>query len=451
MQNTLELYYWMLVYLRRFTEYYANAADTNSRYPSGYKKPEKIKQQLDKSVHDLMEIAYKHPLYRKKFDEYNLHPEDFNTAEDLTNFPTLSKVELRDYMNQECDKLDALNKKNYYVNKTSGSSGYPMKILYSTREKACSNANWIGVLMVHGFNPFKDCVMAIKGDFIEKHTDSWIQKMGFMRRYIYCALDDIPFLIDRINEHKPALIYAHKSALVRIVLYARNHGIDIYKPKMILSTSELLDPSSYKIITDYFGEILFNSYGAQEVTALTYTNAGAPNKHYVMYDTHYFLVNNGEKLISPMTLKQGETLSGDIVVTGLFKHDFPVINYEIKDEVVVKNDSGLPYISEIRGRKTDWFLFEDGDRVGFSAFWDVVLLITECEQMRFIQKDYHNIVVQCVQAQGAPAREEIEKKVIAELSKRLKKDNITYSFDWVDALPVDDNMKIKFMICEIKE
>lgn len=396
----------------------------------------------NKKLYQIMNTAYNIPLYRKKFEEVNLMPDDFRTVEDLPKFPSLSKEELREWMLSE---IAAGKDKHNFVNSTSGSSGIPLKVIYGIREKATANANWLYLLKIHGYNPLFDKTMAIKINAYTtgKGRDSFIQKLGFYRRYVYSSLEDVSKLVKALNYHQPVLLYASKSTLVRMVLYANKKGIDLYKPKLICSTSELLDDLSYKIITDYFGKILFQSYGAEEVSAFTYTNCDNPNKHYIMWNTHTFFVKDSKGSV----ISEG---IGNIYVTSLYQKKFPIINYDLKDDVEIFKEMGITYIKKICGRMTDWFEFANGDKVGYLPFYALAENCPYCFQMRFIQENYHLIRIQLVKNDCTETKAEIEQYIGQELKKLLKRNDLYYEYEWMDAIPLDENKKIKFMISKIK-
>jgi phenylacetate-coenzyme A ligase PaaK-like adenylate-forming protein len=426
---------WTVVeYVRLLSKYTKDGA---------YKNPKKLMAYSDKQIYKVMKRAYTIPIYRKKFDTINLLPEDFKCRKDLLKFPILTKMELREWMNTE---LENVNTESLFINCTSGSSGMPLSMLYSVHDKAVANANWMRLLKIHGYNPFKDCTMAIKVNTKMRGNagDSLVQKLGICRRYTYSALMDISELANALNEKKPTLLYANKSILVRLILYAYKEHIELYKPRLICSTSELLDVTSRKLITEYFGDVLFESYGAEEVSAFTYTQCDNPEKHYITWDTHTFFTRKPDGNLSLME-------SGDIIVTSLFQKKYPVINYELKDSVELFQDGTMPYIKKICGRRTDWFIFEDGDRLGFQPFYHIAEICPYCYQMRFIQLDYHHIKIQLVKNGVDATKVQIEQYIEEKLDNLIKKDNIIYIFEWMSEIPLDSNNKIKFMISNIAQ
>lgn len=408
-----------------------------------YKNIHALMRKSDRQVHRLMKRAYQIPFYRKKFEACGLRPDDFHCRADLMKFPVTTKTQLREWMEQECSKAAAANG---FINRTSGSAGIPLKMLYSIHDKAVANANWIRILKIHGYHPLTDCTMAVKINSSGRGglQDSLIQKCGMFRRYTYSALMEMPDLAEALNTKKPVLFYANKSVLVRLVLYAKNHQIQLYKPRLICSTSEHLDAPARKLITGYFGHVLFESYGAEEVSAFTYTLCSDPDRHYVTWDTHTFFTRKADGSCCP-------DASGEMVVTSLYQRKYPVINYELKDEAEVFSEDGIPYIKKVCGRRTDWFFFEDGERLGFQPFYILAEDCPYCDQMRFIQLDHWNIKIQLVKNEALVSVRQAEEELARKLDSLIRKKNIKYQFEWLDEILPDQNQKLKFMVSNLAE
>ena len=108
-----------------------------------------VKRIQDRRVRRLVRKAYRIPFYKERFDAAGVKPEDIRTGADLTRLPLLHKEELRAWMKEEAKnpRYD-----NWYHDTTSGSSGEPLMILLSPREKAYMMANWFRVMMLAGYN-----------------------------------------------------------------------------------------------------------------------------------------------------------------------------------------------------------------------------------------------------------------------------------------------------------
>lgn len=404
---------------------------------------DKIIRIQNKNIRKLMEEAYKIPFYKERFIYAGVKPEEFNCAEDLVKFPVLTKDELRKWIDSELQE-NPKKYKDYIVATTSGSTGTPLKIYYSPKEKAVSNANWLRILHEQGYNSFFDSTMAVRGQSkIPKNGDSILQKFGLLRRFTYSYLLDGRELLSLLNQKKPDFLYAHKSKLIQMALDSKNEGIEVFKPDIYASVSETLDDKSILLLKDVFGEGLFNSYGCEETSALTFTVKGDLKHHYVLEDTHVINLYDDYNKLSD---------SGRMILTSLFQYSFPIINYDIGDYAQKVDYKGNKCLTNIQGRLNDWFVFNDGTKLNFQPFSAVTQKCEDIIQIRFIQEDYENIKIIAVQnKESKKGTHTIEKEFIDKLKMSTGKTEVNYTFEWKSSIPLDDNGKIRFMKTYIGE
>ena len=134
----------------------------------------------NRRIRKLVKKAYRIPFYRERFDRAGVKPSDIRTAADLVKLPLLKKEELRAWMKEE-DKKPKY--KNWYRDTTSGSSGEPLMILLSPREKAYMMANWFRVMMLAGYNPFFGKTMSRKSAHsVSAGYDTTLQRLGILTK-----------------------------------------------------------------------------------------------------------------------------------------------------------------------------------------------------------------------------------------------------------------------------
>ena len=133
----------------------------------------------DKRVRKLVKRAYEIPFYRKRFDEAGVKPEDIRTGDDLSKLPLLTKDELRAWMNEEAKdpKYDC-----WFHDTTSGSSGIPLMLLVSPKEKAYNMAKQmnipvLGIIENYSYVKCPDCGKEIKV-FGESHVEEAAREMN---------------------------------------------------------------------------------------------------------------------------------------------------------------------------------------------------------------------------------------------------------------------------------
>ena len=409
----------------------------------------KIKTRQDRRVHKIMKRAYTHvPYYRAIFDENGLTPADFRTTEDLVKFPVMTRKDLREWMQSEfaahLDKID-----DWEIFSTSGSSGVPLKFALTHREAACMNANWIRVLMFAGYDPFRGKMLS----FLTTHSkvdpkkgDSWVQKLGIMRRrivpeHLYVG-EGMRDLIELVNDYKPDCLCFRKNVLVRMALYAKKNGLSIHKPKVYTPVSEMVDEMTRRLLLDTYGPGLMDAYGCNETGSCAVRLPGSDH-YYIYSDTHVLnLIDEDGNLAD----------EGKVIGTTLYKRDFPIINYEIGDTATSETIDGVRYLKTIKGRTNDMVKHADGTETSATELMKIPNGITGIAQFRYVQTGLDEIHILLVRDEGDDrySKEDIEKYFGEKIEKLYGKPEYKLVFEWMDEIPPDENGKMRCFIRRVE-
>lgn len=425
------------------TLYYLMKLD--KKVPQDYSK---AKARQDKLVHKTMKRAYKHvPYYRQKFEEIGLTPDDFRTTEDLVKFPVMNRKELREWMQAEFEAHPD-KKEDWEIFSTSGSSGVPLKFALTHREAACMNANWIRVLMFAGYKPFTGKMLS----FLTTHSkvdpkkgDSWVQKLGIMRRkivpeHLYVG-EGMRDLIELVNEYKPDCLCFRKNVLVRMALYAKNHDMKIHQPKVYTPVSEMVDAVTRKLLLETYGPGLMDAYGCNETGSCAVRLPGS-DLYYIYADTHVLnLIDEDGKLAD----------EGRVIGTTLYKRDFPIINYEIGDTATSETIDGLRFIKTIKGRTNDMVKHANGTETSATELMKIPNGIVGIAQFRYIQTAMDEITILLVKDPGSNenSKEDIEKFYEKKVEELYGRPEYKLKFEWMDEIPPDENGKMRCFICRV--
>lgn len=406
-----------------------------------------IKKKQNKKLFQLMKAAYEIPFYRDRFDSNNLTPDDFHCAEDLEKFPILTRNDLRKWMQDVIQKDPSLLEK-CQVYGTSGSSGVPLRFLLSQRETACMNASWIRVLMYAGHRPLRGRMLT----FLTTHQkvdpkkgDSWIQRLGFMNRkivpeHLYVG-EGMKDLIELVNEYRPDTICFRKNVLVRMAIYARNHGMKIYNPKAYTPVSEMVDEITRNLLLETFGPGLFDAYGCNETGNCAVKLPGS-DVFYVYNDTHVLNIVDDENRLAD---------EGRLIGTALYKKDFPIINYEIGDTATSEMRDGVRYIKTIKGRTNDLVQHADGVETSAAELYKIFHGSDGVAQFRFVQDriDEFRILLVKDPINTKTTREDIEKFVTEKIEALYGDSEYRLRFEWMDEIPPDENGKMRCFVCNV--
>ena len=405
-----------------------------TKLPMNYKKAKKTQ---DKRVRKLVRRAYEIPFYKERFDSVGVKPSDIKEGKDLAKLPLLTKAELREWMNEEAKKPGY---ESWYHDCTSGSTGNPMMILFSPREKAYNMANWFRVMLLYGYNPFFGKTMSPVSTHSQSGSQTtFLQKIGILRRQFIDNQQSEEDIIKQINEYKPDFLYSNKSTLMKIALYAKKNNIELHKPKWFCPTGEMLDTNAVNLLREAFGGMLVDSYGTTETGSVLTRKNGEPR-----------YVTNTESFVMNIYDENDELSdSGRIVVTPLYLVDLPIINYVIGDSVKGKYEGEELVVTEVQGRLNDLIKHKNGK---VTSYFEINKLLGEFHdivQLRFIQKSYELLHIQCVKNQDVDTPiEEIEKRFTYELNQRFR-EPMEIEYEWMDVIPPDANGKLRTIISEV--
>ena len=407
---------------------------------------QKLKARQNKNIRRLMKAAWKIPFYRKRFEESNLRPEDFKCSEDLVRFPVLTKAELREWM-RELYEQNPGKRDLWDATSTSGSSGIPLKLYQSQREHAIANASWIRILMSFGYDPFFGKMISFESSYRDTKTrrDSVVQKLGILQRRILsekrCTDDGMDDVIRELNEYRPDLICLRKNCIVRLALYAQEHNLPVHKPKWYIPVSEMVDEMTENILAKTFGAGLVDAYGCDETGSCVVKYPG--RKYYdICNDTHVVNIYDEQNHLAD---------NGRMILTPLYKTDFPIINYDVGDLASSFTCEGIRYITKIHGRLNDMIRHEDGSESSVLELRKIPNGITGIVQFRYVQESFHDLRVELVRdpkdhTYTDSQIEEFFKKQI----EQLYGDEFRISVTWMDVIPPDPNGKLRCFVCNVQ-
>lgn len=407
------------------------------------KDPKKIKRKQNRNVHRLMKAAYEIPFYRKRFDENHLTPDDFHCSEDLVKFPVTTKADLRLWMKEMYDTHPE-TRDSWDATSTSGSTGVPLRLYQSQREHACANASWIRTLMSFGYDPFFGKMISFESSYRteKKQHDSILQKFGILQRRKLsekrCVGDGMREVIAELNHYAPDLICLRKNCIVRIALYAQEHNITIRQPKWYIPVSEMVDEMTRSILEKTFGPGLVDAYGCDETGSCLVKRPG--NDYYdACNDTHVVNIYNEDNQLSN---------DGKVILTTLYKHDFPIINYDVGDIASSYIKDGIRYVTKIHGRLNDMVKHENGDQTSVLELRKIPNGITGIAQFRYVQDSFHDLRVELVRDPQdlTYSNEEITAFFMQKLTT-LYGDEFRIQIEWLDVIPPDPNGKLRCFIC----
>ena len=215
--------------------------------------------------------------------------------------------------------------------------------MFSPNENAWLTANWLRVLAMPGYNPFTGKTMS-RTLLPREHArdlDSMVQRFGILRRRSMSDKLDPEALAEEINLYRPDYLYNYMDILLAIARYAKEKGISVWHPQYFAPTGFQIDSEARELLTEVFGGGLVDAYGLIETGSCVIKLPGKK----------YYQINSDTHVVNTYTPDlKGPSLTGQAVITPLFKTEMPIINYVSGDGMESYIKQGIRFIRTIDSR-----------------------------------------------------------------------------------------------------
>jgi phenylacetate-coenzyme A ligase PaaK-like adenylate-forming protein len=318
-----------------------------------------------------LKYAAKHiPYYSNLFKKEGIDPAAIKSVEDFSNIPLLEKSTVRE---RPLSFLrDGKPSRSWNEFFTSGTTGSPMK-LYNSREGF--TRVWSFVFRLREWAGLDDALFPRRVQFTGRDIcpDVKIRPDGVYWRTnlpgnallmstTHLSKESVPGYVAAMNRFKPSLVDGYPSAILTVSRVARSLGLELPRPKAIITSAETLFESDRSEIEEAFGCKVFNQYASSDTGAFA-CDCGYGTLHI-----------NPEFGICEILNEHGEPAlpgeEGEIVTTSFCNREQVFVRYRIGDRAiqgptdVCACGRSMPRIREITGRVDDTLFIPDRGFVG---------------------------------------------------------------------------------------
>jgi phenylacetate-CoA ligase len=340
---------------------------------------ERKKLQYDRLKHVLNYVYDRVPFYRNAFDRKGIKPSDFKKLSDLSKYPTVNKLDLRD--NYPFGLFALPLSRIQRLHASSGTTGKPIVAAYTkndiqvwaeviARTLACGECTSEDVVQVaYGYGLFTGGLGAHYGaellgaTVIPVSGGNTKRQIMLMQDFGTTALTCTPSYALNIAE----VMEQEKVDRSTIKLRCGFFGAEPWTNEMRLQIEQRLGISAIDI------------YGLTEIIGPGVSSECMEKNGLHIFDDHFY-----PEIIDPHTLEplpEGE--QGELVFTSMTKEAFPVIRYRTRDITrLIYEDCPCgrthPRMERVSGR-TDDMLIIRGVNVFPTQIESVLLAIEETE------------------------------------------------------------------------
>ncbi|BCQ51398.1 MULTISPECIES: phenylacetate--CoA ligase PaaK [Burkholderia] len=300
--------------------------------------------------------AYQHsPVYRRKFDEAGVHPDQLTTLADLSRFPFTTKSDLRD--NYPFGMFAVPQERISRIHASSGTTGKPTVVGYTARDID----TWAN-LVARSIR----AAGARRGDKVHVSYGYGLFTGGLGAHYgaERAGLTVIPFgggqtekQVQLIQDFRPDIIMVTPSYMLSIADEMERQGLDPRASSLRIGIfgAEPWTNEMRAAIEQRMGIDAVDIYGLSEVIGPGVASECAATKDGpTIWEDHFY-----PEIIDPLTgevLPDGEL--GELVFTSLTKEALPIVRYRTRDlsRLLPGTARSMRRMEKITGRSDDMMI-----------------------------------------------------------------------------------------------
>ena len=329
---------------------------------SQYWPAEKLESYRVQQLEKTFRAASKIPFYARRFGAMQ-HPDE------LQKIPVLKRPEVEPL----CLSVRSLYPPgtSFVSERSSGTSGVAVTLLFDTSHQAGRNAARIRFLRANRWNPLRSSVWLMASSLVTERNPDY-QGLGELIRWfssvlgVKFLLTTMPFReqVDSLEKLKPTSVYAFPHSVDGILRTLEETGQSLPSLRLLMCGGEAVDESLRERTRRQLGLELRDNYGSTEAFLAFQCPAGS-----------YHI--NAEHVLLEVVDEAGSACAagqmGRVLVTTLQNYLMPLVRYEIGDYAVAAQGAcacgrTLPLLGQVVGRKVNLFRRPDGSLMsGWSA------------------------------------------------------------------------------------
>jgi phenylacetate-CoA ligase len=395
---------------------------------------------------EIVQFAYNNnSFYQKKYATAGFEPGDLKSPDDFERLPVLEKQEIR-------ENIETMVSWGYDIHTlpastTGGSTGIPLKTYCDPSapgsEISWRTLNWWGTDISDNSAYLYRAIPSPKSQLLQRiflwpSKRSWLaaQEMGVERMERFYR---------ELLKIRPRYLVGYVGAIDIFADFLEHQHYKLDSIKAVWTTSAPLPEGKRAYLQGIFNAPVLTQYGSCEFYWIG-AECLKQNGMHVASDIRHVEVVDGQAPVAPEEF-------GDLLVTDLCNHAFPLIRYRLGDRGRLLNkpcSCGLPFglMDYVKGRISDTIYLPDGGAIP-GEYWTTIFDdYTGCiKSFQVHQSSDYSITIfyealrqeSCVEAIDA-VRTQLEKKLGPKVT-------LVFESKHID---VNDNGKTRFVVSEIR-
>ncbi|RUM62584.1 MAG: hypothetical protein DSZ03_06425 [Sulfurimonas sp.] len=386
----------------------------------------------NKTLETLLFAEQHIPYYQKRFREYGLSAKDFKSPEDIAQFPTLHKEDIKTHIANLHSNVAETPVAYYSGGSLSTPTQYFLPASSRAKEKAYNNYIFSQI----GYR-YRDRALLSRGREIFKPHRNTYWEYEPVDNYLYlCSSymnsDIFPKIYTKALKFKPKFFIGYPSAVLSFMKQSKKHHLTAIPLEGIILASETLYQEELRTLQEYFDTKVLTHYGHTERSAIAYR---------INDESYRFLASYGLVRI----------VNEEIITTSFDNFVMPFINYQTADHATgtvtyYPQSSVVKGVTHIEGRIQDFLVTKDHRLISITAMTSAT---TTSKKGHFVADDIH--AVQYIQSEPGKVTVLLEgtpsnPNAIAEKMTTLLQGGIDFDLNIVER--IDKTPRGKRVICK---
>lgn len=407
-------------------------------------------QYQEMQVKRLLKHAFTHvPYYRQSYKGIfeGLSAIDAWQLTDLSLLPVVEKQVIRHSPDEFVSDLS--RQERLYSYDTSGTTGTPLVVKFNNdMEKAAAAAyearirRWAGV-------HYKMSRAMIGGRIILPKSVNqppfWrynvVEKQLYMSAF-HISPANARHYVAALNHYQPDYLVGYASSHFFLARMICEQGLEVYRPKAVLTSSEKLTPEMRETIQKAYGCRTYDGYSGLE--ACCQASECECGQMHISPDVG--LVELLDEQNNPVP--EGEV--GQIVATGLLNYAQPLIRYKTGDLGIMSYEKcacgrEMPILVELVGRLEDTIIAPDGSET--VRFHGIFVGLPHIREGQVIQESLTHI---CLRLVVTPDFNDDDRAILTKRFADRLGAEVQISLEFVDQIERTERGKFRAVISKVK-
>lgn len=295
--------------------------------------------------------------YKKLFSKHHLDLDRFGGIKHIKNIPF---TEPKSFFAQA--KHDGTSEGSIFIKlRSSGTSGMPKNVYLSCFDWLYSRRlAYLRMIFLNGFYPFYKNLFLRSANMSYSLRPKWFWKLGLMREKAINVNESKSEQAAVFNQYQPDVLNCLTSDGIALADFMKRQSRYRHKAKYLFTTGEILTVKNRQEIVDVLAEKVIDFYANTEAGIIAW-QCSKTDAYHINADQLYVEIIDGQRIC-----QDGE--EGEVVLTALTPCYLPLIRYRTADIAVLEHGrckcgSRFPRLSQIKGRKNDFLIDSNGERI----------------------------------------------------------------------------------------